>query len=213
MVQAVVGQVFAQPVARLAGAALAVASALLVATPARAHGPAGFAERYASTCAACHGAQGVSELPATPSLAGQHSFYAATQLFLFREGRRDNPAMLAIAKGMGNDDLRGFSDAIGALPAAAPATAPTADPARVARGLVVANRLHCAGCHGPDYAGAAQVPRIAGQREDYLQLALRGFRAATRVGYTPAMSEALAGTTPAELDDLAHFLALIPAKP
>jgi cytochrome c553 len=28
----------------------------------------------------------------TPALAGQHSFYAITQLFLFREGRRSNEA-------------------------------------------------------------------------------------------------------------------------
>lgn len=51
------------------------------------------------------------------------------------------------------------------------------------------------------------MPRLAGQREDYLALALKGFRAASRVGYTSAMSEALAGVTPAELADLAHFMA------
>ncbi len=195
-----------------AAAVLAVGS-LLLEDSALAQAGTGYAERYASTCAACHGAAGVSHLPLTPSLAGQHSFYAATQLFLFREGRRDNPLMLAIAKGMGNDDLRGFSDFIGTLPAAAAAVAVTPDKAKIERGAALANRLHCAGCHGPDYAGAAQVPRVAGQREDYLLLALKGFRAATRVGYTPAMSEALAGVSPAELDDLAHFLAAIPAKP
>ena len=166
-----------------------------------------YAERYASSCAACHGAQGVSVLPLTPSLAGQHSFYAATQLFLFREGRRDNPVMTAVAKGMGNDDLRGFSDLIGTLPSAASAQSGPADTATQARGAALAAKLHCAGCHGADFAGAQQVPRLAGQREDYLALALKGFRAASRVGYTSAMSEALAGVTPAELADLAHFMA------
>ena len=38
------------------------------------------------------------------------------------------------------------------------------------------------------------LPRLAGQREDYLLHTLQGFRAATRVGYGPAMTEALAGT-------------------
>ena len=197
----------------LRAAAIETACGLLLAGPVLAQASAGYAERYASSCAACHGAQGVSAMAQTPSLAGQYSFYAATQLFLFREGRRDNPLMLAISKGMGNDDLRGFSDFIGTLPAAAPAAAVTPDKAKIERGAALANKLHCAGCHGPDYAGAAQVPRIGGQREDYLLLALKGFRAATRVGYTPAMSEALAGVSPAELDDLAHFLAAIPAKP
>lgn len=70
-------------------------------------------------------------------------------------------------------------------------------------------KLHCAGCHGAQFAGGQQEPRLASQREDYLALALKGFRAATRVGCTPAMSEALAGVTPAELDDLAHYLAWV----
>jgi cytochrome c553 len=164
-----------------------------------------YAERFAAVCAACHGAQGVSAQPLTPSLAGQPAFYAITQLFLFRDGRRDNPLMTAVAKGMSDDDLRGFSELIGGLPAAAPTAAP--DPARAARGAALAQRLHCAGCHGADFAGGRQTPRLAGQREDYLQVALRGFRAAKRVGYTPAMTEALAGTSPDDLDDLAHFLA------
>ena len=46
----------------------------------------------------------------TPSLAGQPSFYAVTQLFLYREGRRSNALMTAVAKGMSDSDLRAFSD-------------------------------------------------------------------------------------------------------
>ncbi|MBL8351527.1 MAG: c-type cytochrome, partial [Burkholderiaceae bacterium] len=70
-----------------------------------------------------------------------------------------------------------------------------------------AQKLHCLGCHGSAGEGSQHVPRVAGQREDYLLIALRGFRAGNRVGYGPAMTEALAGTTPAEIEDLAHFLA------
>jgi cytochrome c553 len=165
-----------------------------------------YAERFAGTCVACHGAQGVSTLALTPSLAGQPSFYAITQLFLFRDGRRDNATMSAVAKGMTDADLRGFSEHIATLPAPPPAAEP-ADAQRNARGAALAQRLHCTGCHGADLAGGKQVPRLAGQREDYLLHALRGFRAATRVGYTPAMTEALAGTTPEQLEDLAHHLA------
>ena len=65
----------------------------------------------------------------TPVLAGQYSFYAITQMFLFREGRRNNDAMIALAKPMTDTDLRGFSDFIGTLapmPAPPPATSPDA---------------------------------------------------------------------------------------
>ena len=92
-------------------------------------------QRFATVCAACHGANGRSDMPGTPVLAGQHSFYAITQLFLFREGRRSNEAMTAVAKTMKDDDLRGFSEFIGTLPpvpAPAPATPP--DAARMSKG-------------------------------------------------------------------------------
>ena len=72
-------------------------------------GASAYAQRFASLCAACHGANGRSEMAGTPALAGQHGFYAITQLFLFREGRRSNEAMTAVAKTMKDDDMRGFA--------------------------------------------------------------------------------------------------------
>jgi len=162
-------------------------------------------ERFA-ICLGCHGPGGVSATPLVPSLAGQHPFYAITQLFLFREGRRDNDAMAQMAKGMSDADLRAFSTLIGKLPATSPVASPP-DPARLAQGRAVATRYRCASCHGDDYAGGAQVPRIAGQREDYLEQTLRAFAAGRRIGYTPAMNEVMAGIKPEEIGDLAHFLA------
>lgn len=170
------------------------------------------AERFA-LCAGCHGANGQSNQPLTPSLAGQPSFYAITQLFLFREGRRANEAMSAVAKGMSDDDLRAFSDFIATLPPPAQPPNSEADPRRMARGATLAQRHRCASCHGDDLAGGKQVPRIAQQREDYLNKALSEFRAGTRLGYTGAMAEALAGIAPSELPDLAHFLAHVGSRP
>ena len=91
------------------------------------------AQRFATLCAACHGANGRGEMAGVPVLAGQPSFYSITQLFLFREGRRSNEAMTAVAKTLKDDDLRGVSEFIGTLPpvpAPPPATPP--DAARMA---------------------------------------------------------------------------------
>jgi cytochrome c553 len=192
--------------------ALAVGLAGAAAAQPASSATAEHAQRYATVCAACHGAQGVSAMANTPSLAGQPSFYAITQLFLFREGRRDSGPMTAIAKDMSDADLRGFSDFIARLPAAPPPSAANSpDAARQVRGAALAQRLHCLGCHGSQGEGGKQVPRIAGQREDYLLIALRGFRAGTRVGYSPAMTEALAGVAPDQIEDLAHYLATFPS--
>ena len=178
------------------------------ATPASAPASNVYAQRFATVCAACHGANGRSEMAGTPVLAGQPAFYSITQLFLFREGRRDNEAMIAVAKTMKDDDLRGFSDFIGTLPpvpAPAPSTAP--DPARMARGQALAQQHKCFFCHGADLGGGQQVPRIAGQREDYLQASLQGFKSGKRPGYTQAMTEAVSQIPPADLDTLAYYAA------
>ena len=167
------------------------------------------AERVAA-CISCHGEGGRSTQPLTPSLAGQPSFYAITQLFLFRDGRRSSEAMTAVAKGMSDADLRFFSDWIAKLPSPAAAQAATGDPARMARGAALAKQHLCASCHGADYAGGQQVARLAWQREDYLAQTLSEFRAGKRLGYTPAMNEALAGIASQDLSDLAHYLAHLP---
>src|SRR5262252_6741111 len=129
----------------LAGLALLTVTLLALASLARAQGsprggkaaspgpgPNQYAQRFATLCAACHGANGRSDIPGTPVLAGQHSFYAITQLFLFREGRRGNEAMTAIAKQMSDADMQGFASFIGTLPPvpAAPPDTP-ADAARM----------------------------------------------------------------------------------
>jgi cytochrome c553 len=181
--------------------------------PATAAGGA-YAQRFASLCAACHGANGRSDMPGTPVLAGQHSFYAITQLFLFREGRRSNEAMTAVAKTLKDDDLRGFSEFIGTLPPVpAPAPAAPPDAARMAKGQALAQQHKCVFCHGADFDGGQQVPRIAGQREDYLQMSLRGFKTGTRAGYTQAMPEAVSQIPMEDLDTLAYYAARFPVRP
>ncbi|MEJ5990640.1 c-type cytochrome [Ramlibacter sp. PS3R-8] len=186
------------PAARAAASSPKVAAA-----PAAAN----YAQRFAGLCAACHGANGRSDVPLTPVLAGQPSLYAITQLFLFREGRRSDPAMTAVAKTMTDDDMRGFADYIGTLPpVAAPAPAPP-DAGRMAKGRVLAEQHKCTFCHGADLGGGQQVPRIGGQHEAYLKESLRGFHAGTRPGYTQAMTAAVSQIPVADLDTLAYFAA------
>jgi len=171
-------------------------------------------ERFQTTCQSCHGEGGVSTMEMTPSLAGQPSFYAVTQLFLFREGRRSNPLMTAMAKGMNDSDLRGFSDYIGKLPPP-PATAMEGLVAqRMSRGATLIQEHRCASCHGADFSGGKQVARLAQQREDYLLQTLTEFQSGKRLGYTTAMNETLVGISTAGLQDIAYYLAHAPrAKP
>ena len=170
-----------------------------------------YAERFSNVCAACHGANGRSDLAGTPVLAGQHSLYAITQLFLLREGRRNNEAMVAMAKSMTDADLRGFSDFIGTLP---PVPAPDAAPdgARMSKGQALAQQHKCVFCHGAALDGGQGVPRIGGQKEDYVRAALHGYKTGDRPGYTRAMSEALSQVPAEDLDLLAYYVANLTGK-
>jgi cytochrome c553 len=167
-----------------------------------------YAQRFAALCAACHGVNGRMETPLTPVLAGQPSLYVITQLFLFREGRRGNEPMTAVAKTLTDDDLRGFSDFIGTLPPVpAPPLATPPDPIRMTRGQALSEQHKCVFCHGAGLAGGQQVPYIGGQHEEYLQASLRGFHTGSRPGYTQAMTEAVSQIPPEDLDTLAYYVA------
>jgi cytochrome c553 len=190
--------------ARRAGTALLAVLAL--ASPALA---ASFEER-AAACLACHGPQGQSALPGTPSIGGQPAFFVIAQLFLFRRGGRANAAMSAVAQPMTDDDLRTFGDWVSKLPPPAPPPEP-AEPERAARAVALLRRHPCGVCHNPDFSGREQMPRLAHQREDYLLKAMREYKSGARLGYGGAMAQELAGLADGDLGDLAHFLARLPA--
>jgi glucose/arabinose dehydrogenase/cytochrome c553 len=70
-------------------------------------------------CYSCHGDQGQSFNPDTPSLGAQPSPYLLIQLYLFREKLRTVELMNAAMKGFTDDDLRAFADTSGKAAAAA----------------------------------------------------------------------------------------------
>jgi cytochrome c553 len=150
-------------------------------------------ERF-TVCLACHGADGQSRIPEIPSLGGQPSFFVVAQLFLFREGRRDNLAMIAAAKGLTNSDLTAFAERVTKLPPPPPPEDPP-DSARFARGRSLTLRNPCGVCHNPDFSGREQMPRLPNQREDYLLKSMREYKSGARLGYGGAMAQELAGLT------------------
>jgi cytochrome c553 len=193
------------PLAR--GAALA---ALLLLAPAALALAASFEERTA-LCLACHGPDGQSLIPETPSIGGQPFFFVVAQLFLFRRGGRANAAMSEVARPMTDDDLRAFGEWVARLPPPRPPEA-AADPARIARGTALVRQRPCTACHNPDFSGREQMPRLAHQREEYLLRAMREYKSGARIGYGSSMSEELVGLSDTDLQDLAYFLAHLPTR-
>ncbi len=91
----------------------------------------------AEVCQACHGAQGVSENPEIPSLAGQQDKLLQWQLVFFRSGRRANKIMGPMAADLSDEDVRNLGAYFASLPAGTP-SAQDIDPALALCGPAVA---------------------------------------------------------------------------
>ena len=159
-------------------------------------------------CLACHGENGQSHTADVPSLGAQQAFYVTVQLLMFRERMRISESMNEMTRGLSDDDLQGFADIIAELPAPPPA-AGLVDAARIARARALVEQNHCNFCHQADYAGRDNVPRIAGQRQDYLLKTLREYKSNTRHGYEATMAEVLAPLNDEQIADLAYYLARV----
>lgn len=164
------------------------------------------AER-AAPCLACHGEKGTSETENTPSLGAQQPAYTLIQLYMFREKLRIFEPMNEMAKELTDDDLRLFSDYIATLPK--PVATDGGDPARMQAAKALTSQFRCDSCHNPDLAGRDNIPRIAGQREDYLNKTMREYKDNSRHGYDATMADVMQPITDAQITELAYFLARV----
>jgi len=158
------------------------------------------------TCFACHGEKGTSQLPETPSLGAQPAFYTTVQLLMFRDRLRITEPMNEMAKGLTDADLQKGAEIISKLPPPQPVSG-TPDAARMERGRALGQTNRCNFCHQSNYAGQENVPRLAGQREDYLLKALRGYKDNSRRGYDAQMSDVVYSMKDEDFVDVAYFLA------
>jgi len=155
-------------------------------------------------CAACHGPQGNSQIPTTPSLAGQPKVFVENQLVLIREGLRDIPQMKGLMDGVTDAEIVMLANYFAAQAPARVTKAP--DAAVYQRGQATAARMLCGTCHLPDFSGRQQVPRLAGQNEAFLADAMKQFRDHPGPGRDTIMAASLRGLKDSDLADLAHYL-------
>ncbi len=166
-------------------------------------------EARLAPCLACHGANGQSAMPVVPSLGGQPVFYLTVQLLMFREKMRIVEPMNQMMQGLKDGDLRDMAAYLAKLPSPEPADG-SMDVARMERSRTLSEQHRCNFCHQGNYAGEENIPRLAGQREDYLVKALREYKNNTRRGYDASMADVLYLISDEQIFDLAYFLARLP---
>jgi cytochrome c553 len=86
----------------------AIAATVMIASPAFA-GDVAAGKAKSVTCAACHGAEGISAIPMYPNLAGQKEAYLVKQLKDFKSGARKDPVMAPMAMALTDEDVANIS--------------------------------------------------------------------------------------------------------
>lgn len=157
-----------------------------------------------AVCMTCHGPQGNSQIPTTPSLAGQPKVFLENKLVLIREGLREIPQMKGLLDGMGDAEIVALANYF-SVQIRATVTS-SVNITKYQRGQAISTGMLCGSCHLPDYAGRQQIPRLAGQQEVFLRTAMKQFRDSPGPGRDTIMSASVHGLTDDELSDLAHFL-------
>jgi len=189
--------------------ALALGCALLLCPPALAYDAAAGRQKAEELCAPCHGKDGISELPNVPSLAGQWNDYIVLALYQFRIGHRPSETMEPIAKPLQDNDLGNLAAYYSALKPWSSARAASA--AASAAGPPLTLQDHCIQCHGPKLAGQDSVPRIAGQKIDYLTAQLRAFHAGNRGDIDGNMTSIAASLSDTDIATLADYVSGLPS--
>ncbi|MFO7955201.1 c-type cytochrome [Thioalkalivibrio sp.] len=155
-------------------------------------------QELSEACASCHQADGNSNNPEWPKLAGQHSKYLVKQLEDYKSERRENSLMLGQVADLDEQDMRDLA----AYFAEQETSEGTADEEVVERGEQIyrggipsENVAACVACHGPNGSGnpEAMFPAVAGQHAQYNADQLRYFRSGERANDNGQMMRNIAG--------------------
>lgn len=154
--------------------------------------------KVAAACAACHGEDGNANDPNTPSLAGEDPEYLITATKSYREGTRDYLMMKHPVESLSDQDIEN-------LAAFYASQEPKA--AKVNRPLTTAEWVErCDRCHGVEGRSTdPRFPRLAAQRQEYMQHALSAYRTQARVN---SMMRAMTATlSETEIANIATYYA------
>jgi len=184
---------------------LACAPALAQTTTPPPAAAGGGVETRAQACFACHGQNGNSTNPMYPTLAGQNSRYIYLQLKDFKEGRRKDPQMTPMAEALSRDDMLALAEFFSKQKQASSGFKADAD--KVAAGRKKSDEVLCPMCHLGEFVGQNEIPRVAGQKYEYVKKQLEDFKARRRTNDAGNMTSVASTLSDADIENLAQYVA------
>ena len=161
--------------------------------------------KKAQACVACHGANGNSELPMFPVLAGQNARYLYLQLKDFKEGARKDPAMTPMAANLTPEDMQ---DLAAYFADQKPLGIKfNADPARVKLGFSKSEEVLCSMCHLGGMKGQNEIPKLSGQHYAYIVKQLTDFKARKRTNDAGNMTAVAQTLSDEDIINISHYIA------
>jgi len=140
-------------------------------------------EKKIAMCIGCHGIHGYqASFPVVykvPKISGQSASYIVAALSAYKKGERRNPTMRGIATTLTDQDM---ADVAAYYQQHGKNDSQTLPP-QVSPGSEEVNALvqkgACTSCHGPNLSApiGGAYPKIAGQHQDYVLVALRSYQA------------------------------------
>ena len=170
-------------------------------------------QKKAGLCISCHGADGNSNNPDWPSLAGQHADYLSKQLHDFKSQARKDPTMNAMVASLSDTDIADISAFFASNKVKV--TGAKKESMELGReiyrgGIARRGVAACASCHGPSGAGnpAASFPAVSGQHAKYTAKALNDFASGARSNDPQSMMRDVAGKLKSkEIQAVAEYIA------
>jgi cytochrome c553 len=164
-------------------------------TPAAGDATAG--KDAAASCGGCHGEQGVSASPATPSLAGQDAQYLVAALHAYKDGLRADETMKGMVAALDDNAMKNLAAYYAAQEPKAP---------NVRKPLTTEQwTQRCDRCHGLNGNSTdPRLPMLASQRVDYLEKVLHDYQTGARK--SPQMAAMADVLTEQDIESLAaHY--------
>jgi cytochrome c553 len=158
-------------------------------------------KKLAAGCTKCHGEDGNSKTPGTPSLAGQQPHYLVAAIQEYHQGDRKTAVMKAMLSDTEKLQLENL-----ALYFAAQTPVGHAAPAKGDAAAGEPLTAMCGGCHGfHGVSTDSATPSLAGQDPEYLVKAMKAYKT-TRKNW--GMQRYIAGLSDKDMENIAAYYAV-----
>jgi cytochrome c553 len=203
-------------------AAALVACVTLVSAHAQdVQGDAKMGAKKNAMCIGCHGIIGYQasfpEVHKVPKISGQSAKYISSALNAYKKGERKHPTMRGIAASLTDQDIADLSAFYAASGVVEGTAALAAAPAATGHAAELVAKGNCVSCHGNSFSAPIDpsYPRIAGQHDDYLFVALKAYKSdgsSAQVGRSNAIMGGVAKQfSNAELKEIAAYVGGLPS--